>query len=302
MRVGLDIGGASAKIGLVDAGGNVVRRGTIATGAEITGEGLVRHVSTVIRAWPVYRDIRSLGVASPGYRREDGAAMVNVVNLPELTGFPLRDRLRETLGIPIALDNDANLAAVGEYHLGGGAGARRLLVLTVGTGVGGGMLVAGEVLRVTNGGLGDPGHVLVSPEGPRCACGAFGCMEAVAAAPAILRRARELGGEKAFADFAAVARAAGRDEEPALQALAEAAGWLARGFASLAHILGPDRILVGGGVLDATGDLLLAPLRERFAEVVMPFFGAGLTLDRATLGNDAGLLGAASAAALLESS
>ena len=292
MRIGIDIGGTAAKLALIDGQGVIIARESLPTGREISGEALVAQLAAAATGLIGERKITSAGVASPGYRREDGQAMVNVVNLPGLDGFPLRARLQDALQVPVALDNDANAAALGEHRFGGGRESTRLLVVTVGTGVGAGMVVNGEVLRVTHGGLGDAGHVLVSPEGPRCACGAWGCMEAVAAAPAILRVARELAGDVVLADFGAVVAAAQAGEASCQEALTRAAGWLAQGLASLAHVLGPDRILLGGGAVDAAGDLLTGPFERRFREGVMPFFGERIALGRAELGNDAGLLGA----------
>lgn len=294
LRVGIDIGGSSAKVGLVDDSGRVLRRETVPTGREIAAELLIerlaRSVSDVLRG----STAAGIGVAAPGFRRPDGEGVVNVSNLPGIDGFPLRSALETATGLPTVLDNDANAAALGEYRFGAGREASRLLVVTLGTGIGAGMVVDGQLLRICWGGLGDPGHVIVKPGGPRCACGGRGCLEAVAAVPAIVARANELlGPGPVYADLEAVARAARQGESAASQALRAAGGLLGAALVTHTHLLGPDRILLGGGGLDAAGDLLLEPIRQAFDDHVQPFLRRSLRLDRAALGNDAGLVGAA---------
>ena len=148
--------------------------------------------------------------------------MRNVTNMPGLNHAPLRDRLAERLELAVALDNDACAAALGEYRYGAGQGAARLLVVTVGTGIGAGMVVDGAVFRTSQGCLGDPGHVIVAPDGPPCGCGGRGCMEAMAAAPAIARAAAARaaaagsapGGQAGRRDRAVPLRAVGADQAP----------------------------------------------------------------------------------------
>jgi glucokinase len=231
----------------------------------------------------------------------DRSGVRNVTNLPGLNNAPLRERLAETLELAVGLDNDACAAALGEYRYGAGQGAERLLVVTVGTGVGAGMIVDGSVFRTSQGCLGDPGHVIVAPEGPRCGCGGRGCMEVMAAAPAIARHATALGAERPDSALARlprpidgvdVARAAAAGDEAARAVLASAGRWLGIGLVSLLHVLGPERLLVGGGVAEA-GDLLLDPLRKTIDDYGMPFLTRPLTVARAALTADAGLLGAA---------
>lgn len=237
----------------------------------------------------------ALGVAAPGCRRSDGEGVVNVTNLPNIDGYALRQRLEDATGLPTTLDNDANAAALGEHRFGAGRGADRLLVMTVGTGIGAGMVVEGAVHRVAWSGLGDPGHVIVRRFGPRCACGGHGCVEALASVPAILRRAAEAL-PPGYADFGLLVRAALQGESPAAAVLRDAGADLGIALASLVHVLAPDLILLGGGGLDAAEDLLMGPVRESMFAHVQPFFGSRLTLGRAALGNDAGLIGAAALA------
>jgi glucokinase len=292
LNAGIDIGGTSAKLGLVDGEGRVVRRSQAPTGRELAADDLVERLSGALVELLAGDPVGGLGVAAPGCRRTDGEGVVNVTNLPHIDGYPLRARLEEATGLRTVLDNDANAAAMGEYRYGDGKGAERLLVVTVGTGIGAGMVVDGAVHRVSWQGLGDPGHVIVQARGPICACGAKGCVEALASVPAIVRRAGELRGA-AFPDLGTVIDAARRGEAPAVQALGEAGNHLGVALVTLTHVLGPDRICLGGGGMDAAEDLLMEPTSEAFRHHVQPFFGERVTLGRARLGNDAGLIGAA---------
>lgn len=292
MRVGIDIGGTGAKLGLVDGSGRILRADRMATGAELSADELVSRLAERVAALREGAEVEGMGVAAPGCRRADGEGVVNVTNLPHIDGYPLRARLEEATGLRTVLDNDANAAAMGEARYGAGRDARRLLVITVGTGIGGGMVVEGAVHRVAWQGLGDPGHVIVLPRGPRCGCGGHGCVEALASVPAILRRASELGSGSA-AGIQGLAMAAEAGESAARQAFREAGEHLGIALATLTHLLAPDRILLGGGGIDVAGGLLLEPARAAFQAHGQPFFLKALTLGRAALGNDAGVVGAA---------
>jgi glucokinase len=296
MLIGIDIGGTSAKVGLVDREGAVRRRAQVPTGAVREAEELTAALAQAVRALAEGAAPAALGVAAPGMRREDGEGVINVTNLPRIDGYPLRARLEAATRLPVTLDNDANAAAMAEYRFGAGRGARRLLVITVGTGIGGGMVVGGAVHRVAWQGLGDPGHVIVRLNGPRCGCGGHGCLETLAAVPAIVRRASELRG-RPFDGLGDVTEAARAGAEAPRRALEEAGGLIGMGLATLTHVLAPEVILLGGGGLDAAEDLLLEPVRASLFAHVQPFLGERLTLGRAALGNDAGLVGAAALAA-----
>lgn len=291
LRIGIDIGGTSAKLGLVDANGNVLARAQVPTGRDLTAEELVTSLADAVVGQLNGHLAAGLGIAAPGMRREDGEGVINVTNLPLIDGYPLRERVQWATGLRTVLDNDANAAAMGEARFGGGHGAARLLVMTLGTGIGAGMVVDGQVHRVSWQGLGDPGHVIVQRNGPPCGCGGHGCVETIAAVPALLRRAAEAG--VPHASFSEVVTAA-RDGDPAaLEILQEGGAWIGMALATLVHVLGPDRILLGGGGLDAAEELLFEPIRTSFFTHTQPFLAERLTLGRAALGNDAGLIGAA---------
>ncbi len=293
--IGIDIGGTGAKLGFVDAEGTVLARARVPTGYDVTGDQLVEALMRAVQGLRAQLDATSLGVAAPGMRRPDGEGVVNVTNLPHIDGYPLREALENATGLPTVLDNDANAAALGEYRFGAGQGISRLLVMTVGTGIGGGMVVDGAIHRIACQGLGDPGHVIVSPGGPRCGCGGRGCVETLAAVPAILRRAETLRGS-AFGSLGEVVAAARAGDPAAGTALREAGSLLGTALATLTHLLAPERILLGGGGIDAAEELLIEPIRASLFDHVQPYLGERLSLRRAALGNDAGLIGAAALA------
>lgn len=281
-------------MGLVSPAGHVLARAAVRTGRSLTADELVAAIAAAARPM-LSQGPQGVGVAAPGFRLPDGSGVVNVGNLPSLDHFPLRASLQQALGLPTTLDNDANAAAVGEYRYGAGRGAARLLVVTVGTGIGAGMVVGGAVHRVCEEGLGDPGHVIVREGGPQCNCGGHGCAEAIASAPALLRRAQDVRGQPCN-EFGELVAAARTGEEAALRILEEGGWVLGQALATLVHLLGPELVLLGGGALDAAGDLLLAPAHRALFAHVQPYFGKRLRLDRAALGNDAGLVGAAALA------
>jgi len=291
LRIGIDIGGTGAKMGVVDAAGRVVARSQTPTGRDLPAEELVARIAESVRELGGSAPLAGIGVAAPGMRRRDGEGVVNVTNLPHLDGYPLRSRIQEATGLPTVLDNDANAAAMGEFRFGGGQGAARLLVMTLGTGIGAGMVVGGAVHRVACEGLGDPGHVIVQRDGPRCGCGGRGCVETIASVPALMERACAAGVAcGAFGDLVLAATTGDAEAESVLQ---EGGAWIGMALTTLIHVLAPDRVLVGGGGLDAAEDALMKPIRTSLFAHLQPFLAERLTLGRAALGNDAGLVGAA---------
>jgi glucokinase len=223
--------------------------------------------------------------------------------------LPIRDRMRAALDLPCQLDNDATVAAFGEFRFGAGRGYRHLLLVTVGTGIGGGIISDGRLLRGANGFAAEVGHIVVEPDGPPCGCGNQGCWEQVASGKAIGRLGREAvrerpesvlgrlaGGDPDVVDGRLVAEAASRGDLAALEVLAVVGRRLGIGIAGLVNVLDPQIVVVGGGAA-AVGDQLLAPARAAFAESVegrdrRP----AVPIVAAQLGPDAGAVGAAALA------
>ena len=289
----VDIGGTGTKLGIVAADGTVVRRATIPTSAAGEPVALVEGIVAALRpmldaAAAEGRPVAGVGVAVAGFLDRDRGAMVGNANLPALCGFPLRRALSAGLAVDCRLEVDSNASTVAEYRYGAGQGAARLLGVTVGTGLGGGVIVDGELLRHTGGCAGDLGHVIVDPAGRPCTCGARGCLEAMVSSAALSERA---GGRPARD----VIHAARQGEPVAVEALAATGRWLGLGLASLSPLFAPDRIVVGGGIA-AAGDLLLEPTRASYRTHAAPEHRDGARVVGSSFDGWEGMIGAGSLA------
>ena len=227
-------------------------------------------------------------------------------NLHAVEGIPLKDELEPRIGVPLTVENDANAAAWGEFRFGAGSDVDHLVFVTLGTGVGGGVISHDVLLRGAQGSGGELGHVTIHATGPRCACGNRGCLEALASGTAISRRARELASEmpgSALGRLAVERKILGEDvtklaregDELALSVLEEAGRWLGIGLAGFVNIFNPEVIAVGGGVM-AAGELILESAREEVRLRARPPSRDLVEIMEATLGPESGVLGAAALA------
>lgn len=304
--LGIDIGGTKLAAGVVSPEGRALSYVREPTPANLDAEGLLAFtVSLAERARKESREqpeAVGIGCGGPMVFPE---GVVSPLHIPAWQDFPLRARLEEALGLPATLDNDAKAFALGEAIFGAGRGARCMLGMVVSTGVGGGIIVDGRLLDGASGNAGHVGHVIVSTRGPRCYCGATGCLTMYASGTGLAARARDAlrhGTASALADLASdevtgesiVAAAAGGDAL-AMRLIRDAAYALARGIASAANLLDLDRVVIGGGVAQA-GDLLFGPLREELRRRACLAFSRDLDVRQAALGREAGVVGAASLA------
>jgi len=260
--------------------------------------GAIEEVSGGVKA-----GIR-IGLGAPGPLDARRGVVVEAPNLPGWVNIPLRDRLEQHFGCPVALGNDANLAALGEWRHGAGRGTHNLIFLILGTGIGGGVIIDDRLLVGARGLAGELGHMTVFPDGPLCGCGKRGHLEAMAAGPAIARRAQErlTAGETSSLSGAlergstltaeAIAAAALAGDPLARSVIADAGAAIGFHLANLLHAFNPEIIVFGGGV-SQIGPLLFEPIEESLRRNVMhPAYLDGLRLERASLGDDAGLIGA----------
>jgi glucokinase len=302
--VGVDIGGTKLAAGLVAADGTVLARARRDTPA-FDSAALLAATAAVVD------DLGGgglpLGVGAAGL--VDAAGAVRYAPNLGWRDYPLRDRLAERLGVAVTVDNDANVAAWGEFRCGAGAEAETSMVmLTVGTGVGGGLVVGGRLLRGANGMGAELGHLVVSAGGRRCPCGNLGCLEAYASGTAIGRAA-----EAAIAEGRVpagsplhdldvltgktVTAVAAEGDASAVAAVAEVGRWLGVGIGSLVNALDPDIVVIGGGAMQA-GPLLLDPARSSAEDHVIGLAHRTMPpIVPASLGDDAGVVGAALLAA-----
>jgi glucokinase len=287
----VDIGATSTKIGVVGDDGRIITRGTIPTSPAGDPLPLLEAIASTLQpmldaAAEDGKTTLGIGVSVAGFLDRARTAMVENANLPALCGFPLRGAVEERFGLDCRLEVDSNAAVIAEYLHGGGRGSARLLGVTVGTGLGGGVMIDGTLLRHTGECAGDLGHIIVDVEGRRCSCGAQGCLEAMVGSAALSARA---GGRS----VRQVISSAKEGEEAAMTALAETGWWLGVGLASLSPLFAPDTIVVGGGVA-AAGDLLLEPVRASYHMHAATELGRTVRVVGSAFDGWEGMLGAAS--------
>jgi glucokinase len=305
LAIGIDIGGSKVAAGIVDEDGQVLdraRRDTPSTDVDKTEDVIVE----VVRELAERNDVVAVGVGAAGWIANDHAT---VLFSPHLAwrDEPLREALAERIGIPLIVENDANAAAWAEYRFGAAQGAAVVVCVTLGTGIGGGLVIGGSVYRGAFGIACEYGHMTLVPDGRSCACGNKGCWEMYASGRALARDARELAAESPMAaarmlELAGsvegltgpVVTAAADAGDPAAQSICTTMGrWLGRGLANLAAVLDPSIFVIGGGVSQA-GELLLRPAREEFAHTLTGRgFRPQAEVVLAALGPDAGLVGSA---------
>lgn len=306
--IGVDVGGTKVLGGVVDENGNVLARARRDTPRQ-GGVDLTRAIAEVaLELIEKYNDVKSVGISAAGFVSSDRKTMLATPNIADWNGVNLDAELSALINLPLVIENDANAAAWGEARFGAGVGEEHIMMLTIGTGIGGGVVVNGELYRGAFGIAAEFGHVRVVPEGHLCGCGARGCFEQYASGNALLRHAREAinaspevarnllsRGDGTVGGLTGkdITDAARDGDAVALAAFNTTAQWLGAGIASLSVVLDPACVIIGGGVIDA-GEILLGPTRAA-VERYMPFSGKHPSprIIAARLGNEAGLVGVA---------
>lgn len=306
LTIGVDVGGTKIAAGVVEPDGTIVekvRRETPAHDARATEDAIIALVGELRQ----HHDIEAIGIGAAGYIDELRA---NVLFAPNLAwrDEPLKAAIEKSVGIPVVVENDANAAAWGEFRFGAGADVDELLMVALGTGIGGGVVLHGELFRGSFGIAGEFGHLRVVPDGRLCGCGNHGCWEQYASGSALVREVREVATtgspaaaailEAAHGDAAAITGPMITDTAKAgdrlcVEAFETIGRWLGEGLADLASVFDPGVVVIGGGVPEA-GDLLMDPTRTAFLDQLS---GRGhrpeMEIRVATLGNAAGMSGAA---------
>lgn len=292
VTAGFDLGGTQLKYGLIDGRGALLFKDKAPTPPTIDG-----FLELVGRVFGELRErspepIVAAGFGVPGIYDLRSRKILQSPNFSGLDEFDIYPAIARVLDVPFWIDNDANMAAYGEWAHGAGRGVQSLILLTIGTGIGGGLILGGRLWQGGCGYAGEVGHIIVNPDGAMCNCGLQGCLEAEASATAIVRAYRKATGAPAAVTAEEIAHRAGAGEEAARQAYVRAGRFLGIGLGILINLLNPEKILLGGGVM-ASGDLLLAPA---VAEARKRSYRASFTccaIEKASLGNDAGLIGSA---------
>jgi glucokinase len=305
--IGVDIGGTKVLGGVVREDGEVIataRRDTPARDPAATLDRIVEVITDLLAE----HDADIIGIGAAGWIDDERSTVLYAPNLA-WRNDPLRDDVAKRVGRTVVVENDGNAAAWAEFRFGAARDATDSMVLfTVGTGIGGGVVLGGRLVRGAHGMAGEPGHVLTVPDGHPCGCGSRGCLEQYASGKALTRYARHLaeadpmragallaeaGGDPQKLTGPMVTEAARRGDDIAIEAFAHAGYWLGQGLADMVQILDPEVLVIGGGVIDA-GDLLLAPTRvayERALAARGKFPVAAVVA--ASMGNTAGVIGVA---------
>ena len=289
---GFDIGGTRLKFGLVDGDGRLVHKGRVRSPEAMTDILAVLEESWAGLKKKAPGPIRSCGFGIAGFYSVKERKILQSPNYPSLNGYPLIPALRKFIDVPIRIGNDANMAAYGEFRHGAGRGARSLVLLTVGTGIGSGVILDSKLWQGEGGYAGEIGHITVNPEGEACGCGNRGCLETEASAPRMVRNFQALTGRTDITDSRDIYLLAKAGDPAALESFRTLAYWLGIGIGIVINMLNPGMILIGGGVVSA-GKLLLGPVAEEARRRSHRISFAGCRIGKAALGNDAGLVGAA---------
>lgn len=311
VSIGIDIGGTNIRFGIVDEAGNIIAGKRTKTEA---GEGFSRILGRLqkgISALTVKvseggHTLMGLGIGVPGIISPEAGVVRFSPNLPGWVDAPLRDSVASFTSVPVLIENDANAYALGEATFGAGRGAGSLLCITLGTGVGGGIILDKKTWRGTDGMAGEVGHMTVEPRGYRCPCGNTGCLERYSSATALIERTIQAilkGRRSVLADMyrldpssitpESVANAAKNGDRLAVNMYADVGKYLGIISAGIINLLNIDRIVIGGG-LAGSWDLFIGPLKDEIKARAFNIPASQCEVVRGTLGDDAGILGAAS--------
>ena len=309
-RIGIDVGGTNVKIALVDDNGKIIYSNSVPTYAKMGYEYTVNNIKQAIKDLmketnTTPSDIEGIGFDFPGQVDCKTGVVKLAPNIPGWVNVPIAQMIEDEFHIPTRIDNDVRCAALGELKFGAGRGCEHFICITVGTGIGSGIVINGKVVRGATNAAGELGHIKLQMNGgPICGCGDTGCLEAFASGPAIVAMAQEYikGGKSTkFREMAAVeggeitpymvAKAA-EEGDPVAKRIFEIVGeYIGIGLTSVINLLNPERVIIGGGVAES-GELLLGPIRKTIKERAMVVAGNAVEIVPAQLGNSAGVIGA----------
>ncbi len=306
--IGVDLGGTNLRTAILSPDGNILDRHKEATYAADGWEKVVARLIENIKrqrksAIQQGFDVAAVGVGAPGVIQADKGIVVKSPNFPDWNNLPLKDQLEKALGTPVFLENDANAAALGEQWRGAGRGIRSMILLTLGTGVGGGIILDNKIWHGADGMAGEIGHMTLIPDGRPCTCGNTGCLEMYSSARGIVQSFREAlgktsgGGPDQLKKISSeqVYEAAGAGNEIAVRVMKDMGRMLGIGIASLINIFNPERIVIGGGVKDAW-PLFIGATREEIMKRAFAVPAKRTEIVPSELGDDAGMVGAAAVA------
>jgi len=303
--LGIDLGGTKILSLCLDDALNVLGRDLRPTEAEAGRDAVIERMAASARAAAAGRALVAVGVSTPGPCDPERGVVTTPPNLPGWRDVPLARLIGERLGVPAWIENDANAAALAEHRLGAGRGSRHMILVTVGTGIGGGLVLDGRLYHGASGGAGEIGHMQLEPQGRLCGCGRRGCLEALASGVALEAEAAEIVSKEPEGTLARLARregaapdarlleqAADAGDAAASAAIERAGRYLGAGLTNLVDIFNPEVIVIGGS-LRKLGERYLGPAREVVQREAFPQHRADVRIVEAALGDDAPAIGAA---------
>ncbi len=307
--IAIDIGGTTIKLGFVDIEGTIIKKWEIKTNIKNNGETIVDDIWESLEDQSAKMDLElnnflGIGIGVPGFVDNINGVVYQVVNIG-WKNYPLKDEFKKKTFLPVFIENDANLAAIGENWLGSGNNSRNLIMVTLGTGVGGASIANGEILNGIKGAAGEIGHVKVNKNGFKCNCGNTGCLDTIASADGIVQAVKKQikeNPEKVSPELKNIEKnlnskdiftLAKNGDTLCLSVIENAMDYLAMGIGFMASVINPSKIIVGGG-LSKAGDFLLNIIKKSFDSYVLESIKEGVEIELALLSNDAGIIGATS--------
>lgn len=312
--IGVDMGGTKILAAVVNAEGKILGTAKIPTkadkGASVVIDRIAHCIQKAVDKSRVAREsIQAVGIGAPGPLDPGTGVVIFAPNLG-WTDVPLKTELENRVGIPTFVDNDVNVGTLGEHAFGAGKGVSTLVGIFVGTGIGGGIIMDGELFHGASKTAGEIGHIIVKAGGPRCGCGTRGCLEALASRTAITRQLQRAivkkgkksilpaltGGDLKLIRSGALAKALRSNDKLTVKVFKKATKYLGIGIASIVNFLNPEMIVLGGGVVEALDDSFLDAITDVVEAYALPNTLSGVQIVKAQLGDDAGILGAAALA------
>ena len=293
--IGMDLGGSKIALGLVSPRDKIIARRRIVTASDAGLQSVVERIAIEVDALkaelPSEQSAEAVGIGAPGPVDHVSGDLLTLVNLPGISNTPFRRALQKRLALPVALDHDAKVAALGEFHYGAGRARESMIYIVMGTGVGAAIIYQGQLIYGESNSAGESGHMTVDPEGHQCHCGSRGCLETYTSGPALAKHYAAATGEKTITGAEVTERALAGDETA--RALLRKAGWaLGVAIASLAMTLNIELFVIGGSVAKA-GDILLDAARETLKLYAFKAVSARVKVAASEMGEDAPILGAA---------
>jgi glucokinase len=308
--IGIDLGGTYTKLALVDKSGRIRCRAKLPTSAYKTKEALltaiVAEIGAVLKESRLtLKDLAGVGIGVPGLVAFERGLVYYLTNVPGWKNVALKKILEAKLKVPVLVDNDVNLMALGESRFGAGKGARNAVCITLGTGVGGGIIIDGGLYRGTSSAAGEVGHMPLKEEGLKCNCGSTGCLERYVGNRYIVDEIKDkiksgratkirelLRGDLSLLTPEVISAAAKRKDALAIECWRRVGGRIGVTLSGVINLLNPEKIIIGGGMAEA-GEVLFKAIRDTVKERALPVSGNAVKIVKARLGNDAGIVGAA---------